>query len=336
MRTRIAAASLGFAMLCSQHGASAQVTAADHEAQARFREGSALIAAGHPEEGRIKFAQAYAVTHKLNALWNLALAETDSHHPLDALQHFREWLDDPRSAGNKLRDEANDLIAKVRAQTAHLTVAGAATNSLLIDGKEAGLQPPQLRVNGVFDVEPGHHVLEVSPRGGALRREVDVEAGASVTIHFEEPTPPAVLAVAPSPSTPAALPDAAAAASTQHEFWTPRTTLAVGLGAAAVVAFGVGVGVGLTAKGRRDDIATIKAGASCSTGCTDLDDKITSQRRNTLVANVSYAGAALLAAGSLGVVTSLYFSPDKTSPNVARVAPVFLSGGGGFVFDGRF
>src|SRR5271169_4109561 len=63
---------------------------ANREAEARFKEGLARVKSRDYEAARLSFAQAYAVLHRPLILWNLALSEEKTDHPLDALGHFRQ------------------------------------------------------------------------------------------------------------------------------------------------------------------------------------------------------------------------------------------------------
>lgn len=81
--------------------ASASARAGDistREAEARFQEGLARVKSHDFEAARVSFAQAYAVLHRPQILWNLALAEEKTARVVEALQHFRAVADDA-SAG---------------------------------------------------------------------------------------------------------------------------------------------------------------------------------------------------------------------------------------------
>ena len=66
--------------------ASAQDEGAKHDAQARFEEGMKRVRSGDFEGGRLAFIQAYAVLKNPDILWNLALSELKSSHPLERSQ----------------------------------------------------------------------------------------------------------------------------------------------------------------------------------------------------------------------------------------------------------
>src|SRR5215469_2914549 len=72
------------------------------EAQARFEEGLVRVKDGDFEGARVSFAQAYAVLKKADILWNLALAEQKSGHPVEAIGHFKQLQHDARTDADRV------------------------------------------------------------------------------------------------------------------------------------------------------------------------------------------------------------------------------------------
>src|SRR5271165_1915611 len=65
---------------------------ARRDAEARFQEGLARARAHDLEAALQSFRQASALMRKPEIVWNLALMEEKTNHPVDALSHFKEYL----------------------------------------------------------------------------------------------------------------------------------------------------------------------------------------------------------------------------------------------------
>src|ERR1700683_279511 len=96
---------------------------ATRDAQARFVEGLDRVKAGDFEAARRSFAQAYAVLHKPDILWNLALSEQKSGHVLEALAHFRELQRDFAQGPDRV--DAAKHLSELVAATGHVEVVAA-------------------------------------------------------------------------------------------------------------------------------------------------------------------------------------------------------------------
>jgi hypothetical protein len=260
--------------------------------------------------------ESYAVDAQPNTLWNLALAEAQSNHPLDALRHLRQWLGGPKvTPANK--EVAQKVVRDMLVQTGHIAVSGVAADAVAIDGNDAS---SLVQENGVFDVMPGHHVVEARGAGGKRKTEASVTAGRTVNVRFDTepeakpvPSPPAPIASTNAPPV-TAFTEAPHAEPTEHRsFWTTRKVVAVSLGAAAAVALGVGVGFGVASQNDNNALVQDRSSPSCSTGCNQLTDDIHSQRNDSQVANGMYIGSAVLAVGAVGVLGSILIAPEKRS-----------------------
>jgi hypothetical protein len=318
----------------------AQAGNADHEADEQFRLGLEAEKHGHAEEARLHFVESYAVDAQPNTLWNLALAEAQSNHPLDALRHLRQWLGGPKvTPANK--EVAQKVVRDMLVQTGHIAVSGVAVDAVVIDGNDAS---SLVQENGVFDVMPGHHVVEARGAAGKRKTEANVTAGRTVNVRFEtEPekavlTPPAPTASASTNASPVtAITEAPHAEPTEHRsFWTTRKVVVVSLGAAAAVALGVGVGFGVASQNDNNALVQDRSSPSCSTGCNQLANDIHSQRNDSQLANGMYIGSAVLAVGAIGVLASILIAPARRSSEQTSIAPLLLVGGGGISMNGRF
>ena len=328
----------------------AQPPAIANEAEQRFNEGKQAIAHDDPETARRKFLQAYTLDPTAEkALWNLALAEKHSHHSLDAIRHFRMWLRrwTPSTAGGtKRRDTANDLVEKLGRETGHLVFDGPAPSSLAIDGNETLLTDDKIAVD-VFDVTPGHHSIEAKFDGRALKQDVDVAAGATVTLS----APPAAAEVASPPPLP---PETAATGfsslivepaarekpgSSSRGEPPAKVIVSAGLGLTGV-ALAVAGAFELKAAGDHDaDRATLAAqnpycGSQSSPSCAALQDAVHARNtdHNVGVALVVSGGVAIAA----GVATWVFWRRPTEQNTAFVVTPWASPSGGGLGASGSF
>ena len=135
---------------------------AERDARARFEEGLARVRASDFEGARVSFAQAYAVLHKPDILWNLALSEEKTQHPLEALIHFKEYLHEAppdRHRPRAGRESTSSTSAPSRRTSRSSPPPGA---SITVDATRAlGFAP----LVDTVDVMPGRH--SVAARLGA-------------------------------------------------------------------------------------------------------------------------------------------------------------------------
>ncbi len=210
------------------------------EAQARFEEGLGRVKDGDFEGARVSFAQAYAVLKKPDILWNLALAEQKSGHPVEAIGHFKQLQREARTDGD--RANASKHVTDLLVQTGHIEVAAVSGAQVSVDGSVVGVAPLADQV----DVAAGkHHVESTSPQG-AKSADVDAALGQVVHVSFLEAAPtvegkpqqPAATEAQPaSPANPEATPSA--------PFWGPRTITVISIGGLAVLAGAMGLGFGI-------------------------------------------------------------------------------------------
>jgi hypothetical protein len=308
----------------------------EQEATQRFREGEELIRTGHAEEARRKFEESYAVFRDRGpkVLWNLAMAETDSDHPLEALGHFRHWM--TLQDSSRRREDGEQRITALVARLGHLVVSGVAPGALSIDGKPGGGFPAELREGGVFDVLPGHHIVEALEGASSERREADVPPGGSVAIRFEPKTKPLPLstsshdgAIQGSDRGPSVLAGTSA--------WTTRHTVAVAFGGVALATAGFAIGFGVASQNDKSDLTKYQAAPSCQNGCTNLDDARSSERSHAQLANALYLTSGVLGVAAVGVFASIFLFPQKPSTeHAALLVPTFSRDGGGFAFEAHF
>src|SRR5579863_7881808 len=142
------------------------------EAQARFEEGLKRVKAGDFEAARMSFVQAYAVVHKPDILWNLALSEEKSGRPLDALAHFKTFAEEAATAADRVK--AQKHVDTLMAQTGHIEVQAPTGTPIVLDGASSVGTTP---LSDALDVAPGHHVIEGKFLDGKKTLSVEAVAG---------------------------------------------------------------------------------------------------------------------------------------------------------------
>lgn len=341
----MSAATRAFAQPASAPGSDASRT----EARARFEEGLALHDAGHDDEARLKFAQAYALLANPNILFNLARSEELSSHLVDAITHFKAYDRDTTIAPAD-HDTARKHIAEIARVIGHVRVEAPDGARVAVDGAPLDAPAP---LADVVDVMPGKHVVEATFDGASHRVEVSPNGGETVPARFTSgeaavaPLPaPSVTAPAPGPVAPLANDDASPH-DANHSFWTPRNSTAVLLGAGAVVAIGVGVVFSAAAandSGKADDAksqvlaargptanpTTVCAGsvATSSPDCQTWHDAARSGVTDRNFATGFFVGGGVLA---VAAVVTLVAWPERRG---AGVSPAVGLGGAGIA--GRF
>jgi len=312
---------------------SAPARAADistREAEARFQEGLARVKSHDFEAARVSFAQAYAVLHRPQILWNLALAEEKTGHVVEALQHFRAVAEDP-SAGPD-RPNAQRHVDSLMELTGHIEVKAPPGAQVSIDGGTVFTAP----LASAIDVVPGRHVVDVDVAVGPRSRPVEVAEGQIAHLDFLPPEAAAAAAPAVAPSPPPA-PEASAVhvAGAPSDTTTPpgpsspaRTITTASLGGAAVVAIGLGIYFGLQSRseassvngylsGHGSSYCTVPTAMNSST-CTQWNNAYQAQNRDGVVSDVAYVAGGVFAAAA---VATWFLWPRESRGSAAWVLP---------------
>lgn len=329
-------------------------------AEAHFAEGKKLYAQGKIEEARTQFSLAYELHPSANALWNLAVAELHSHHPLDAVRHLRRYVAltdaaprDVSTAKDKLIPQAEKETSRIRLQAspgARVTIDGAA-----VEGAAPFEQP--------VDVAPGTHQVVANDERGTRQTEVLALAGqivvADVAIPQDAPaaaTP--TLALAPTPaSTPAPAPSPSPSPSptlpdeppppAPRDTSTARLVTTLSLGGAAAVSLGIGAGFLLDAanqqsRANRASEQILNTPSACagssSAACADLHAANSTQASDRNAALGFAIAGGVLAAGAAVVWIAWPRSKERANetPPSARVAPALGPGVAGAQVELRF
>jgi hypothetical protein len=327
------AACLGAPILAlSSTSAAAPRPAAEQEADERFQKGMQLASEGHAEEARVMFLEAYSIAPTFNTLWNLAVAEHDAGHTIEALRHLRLVMADPR-ADAQVRATAEKLVADAYAKTGHLRLIGTAGSTILVDGMEvASYAPP----TAMLDVTAGSHRLEVRASRGSERRDVDATAGVVTEAKFGQAgiVPPEVPpAVRPGPGGQEAKVAATSSAA--------RFAVTGALGAGTVGCLAGGIVVLLSANSDHDRAVSLLSGlpdngcvGSSTSACVQGNDAL---RREASARNMSTG--LFIAAGALagGAVASWFLlAPSGSHDEGAWFVPELSPKSAALTMRGRF
>lgn len=327
---------------------------AQRDAQARFEEGLGRVRADNLAGALVSFQQAYAVMHKPAVVWNLALVEEKTSHPVDALAHFREYLRvAPEADPDRVR--AQKHIDGLNAATGHIDVAAPTGAAITVDRTQAlGATP----LADPIDVAPGHH--DVEARLGTVVKSVGIDALAGQTMHADfrgmdaaggaagapgATAPQADGAGAPPAGEAPPPPDAVPAQGTT--LLTPRVIVAASLAGAAVVSLGTGVFMAVqssnnasTATGYRNqnasDTCTLNPGTPT---CTKWHDAVSAQNRDAVLSDVFYVAAGVFAAASVATFVLWPKAQDGTSAAKSVtmwLVPAVTPGGAAVGAVGRF
>jgi hypothetical protein len=311
--------------------APASARAADkstREAEARFQDGLARVKSHDFEAARLSFAQAYAVLHRPQILWNLALAEEKTDHLVEALQHFRGVAADATAGAD--RANAQRHVDSLAALTGHIDVKAPPGAQVSIDGSTTFTAPLMVPI----DVVPGRHVVDADVSVGPRSIPIEVAEGQVARVTFGALDAPAA---APAPPPPAPAAEASAPAhETPHDEPAPapepsssaRTITTASLGGAAVVALGLGIYFGLQSRSQASTVNSFgsqHASDYCAvpspatgTTCTQWNNAYQAQNRDGVISDVAYGVGAALA---VGAVATWFLWPRGSHGNAAWVLP---------------
>jgi len=309
------------------------------EAQARFEEGLGRVKDGDFDGARVSFAQAYAVLKKPDILWNLALAEQKSGHPVEAIGHFKQLQRDARTDGDRVN--ASKHVTDLLIQTGHIEVAAVAGAQVTVDGSAVGMAPLADQV----DVAAGKHHVEATTAQGAKAADVDAALGQVVHVSFLEAAAtvegrPQTQQPAATEAQPASAPVTPETTPSSSGFWGPRTITVISIGGLAVLAGGMGLGFGIASSNDASTAATLRQqNPNCSgfttSGCQQLQSTTQSQHDEHVASEVGWIASGVLAAGAVAV-WFLWPKPSQGASAGVRIVPVVSAGGSGLAAVGRF
>lgn len=310
--------------------ASPHVHADAAAAEALFREGKKLMAAGDTAAACDKFAESQRLDASSGTLLNLADCHVKQGKTASAWAEFLAAARLARGKGESGRaDEAQKRASALEGALSSLSIkVTEQVPGLEIKRDDVVLQQGSLSAK--IPVDPGQHVISAAAPGyKAWTKTVTVQPGGAV----EEVVIPKLERDASG----AAAPSASAAVTSTGDAPPPppRKSPTVGyvVGGAGLVLTGVGVFFGLSALSTYKD-----ADSACPkhVGCSqDAADKVDSAKTKANIANVGVGlGVVGLAVGTYLVLSASGSSSEKTGS--IRVAPAVGPSYGGAAMGGTF
>ncbi len=345
-----------------QSSTSAQDTATA-EARARFDEGIKHAEAGDHEAARLKFNQAWALVKSPAILYNLARAEQLSGHPVEALEHWRQFSKlppDPKVTEVQ-RQRAAENITELSKKVGQIDVEAPPGARISVDGR--AIDPTN---TDPIPVTAGKHVVEAIANGKVKNVTVECTAGTITKARLTE-SPAGERAAAPSspPSSPSssapasATPgtgdwsspgepgDRAASSEPGPDFWTTGRTAGAGVLAGGLAVLGVGLVFHLAASESADESARLREAlpppresacndAANTVQCSALRKQVDDQLLQQDLRTGFFIGGGALVLG--GAALFLLSSPKEggSTQGTTRVVPIATGRETGLGVVGRF
>ena len=302
------------------------------ESDRLFNEGLKLASQRDFEHAREKFAEAYAKFPSPNSLMNMARSEQLSGHCIDAIKHFRSYIELPPNprVTDADRREARGGIDNCRQKVGRILISAPAGTSIEIDNV-----PASLSEESAIEVMPGQHTVKLAAEKGVREREVVAEADKDILVEYEPSKTQGGVGVAVphdehghdhpgGPETPSGRSAAG---------WAVPITL----GVVGLVGLGVGIGTGVASFSAANDANALRTPGVCanqaSSACITYTDKVNTQNTLSTIATIGYAaGGALLVAG----VVSFIVWPKSHVTEKVSVQPWVSPQGAGIFAVGRF
>jgi hypothetical protein len=319
---------------------------------ALLRKGAELFKGQDYESARAAFARAYELDPKPATLFDLAVSELNSDHPVDAAKHLREYLTHGEEPAGKLESVRTKWLPRADALTARLDVFTPAGAELTVDGivqeRAALVNEPAGQGGGhaLIVIAPGEH--DVTARQGAVveSQHVVARGGELVEVHFQrlpDATPAATMTWSAGASGQEAREGVESAPSRAK--WV--TFIALGSGAA--IAAVVGVGFGVAAQNKANDVRALRAGLGSASGwtnsecagasgsapsCGQLNSDVSANRQDWTISTAAFIGAGVLAGASAAALTLWHTGKPKASS--VRVRPVVDARSAGVLLGGEW
>jgi hypothetical protein len=306
------------------------------EAAETFRAGLDQFKRKDFDAARAAFQRAFVLDPQPRYLWDLALAEVHSEHPVEALAHFRRFLALPTTTDDDRR-KARKPMAEADAMVVHAVLDVSPGTVVQVDGQDVSL------ADQTIDLMPGHHTIAAVAGERTATAVVDGAAGQTLhpELRFEAPPAPAPpaqpvgrAAEIPKPTQERGV--SAAPSRSSSARWITAGTI----GGVGVVGLVVG-GISFASAGGQNSTITVdgaQAGAcpqpSTSPQCSSLRNAVDSKNRDENIGKGFLIGGGLLVV--VAAVTAVVWPRSSDSREASQVAPVPLSGGMGVVWTGRF
>lgn len=317
---------LALAMLGLLHTSTAYADSpAEAEATTRFEEGNTLWGQGKHEEARLKYVQAYAVLKKPGVLFNLARAEMQVGHTVEAYVRFREFLKLPQTDMDRSL-MARKYLAELGKKVSLITTSPATPHGtkVVVDGKVEGEVP----LVDPIAVTPGKHDVILRYADQEKKTPVSCPLQETVTVELVPNAPQAGVppkgsgnpppgGITPPPYT------------KEQGNWVPTIVLGiVGIGGLAV-----GGTMGALSASQDDELRSLSQTRPCTptdaAACTALEDKSSSAKGLGTGAIVGYIGGGVFLGAA--IVTAIVMKPWEYRVKETHVRLVPGIGGGALV-----
>ncbi len=302
------------------------------ESDRLFNEGLQLASKNDFDHAREKFAAAYAKFPSPNSLMNLARSEQLSGHCIDAIKHFRSYIELPPNprVTDADRREARGGIDMCRQKVGRILISAPAGTSIEIDD-----QPAALSEESAIEVMPGPHTIKLAGDKGVRVRELVAEADKDILVEYEPSKTQNGVGTAVSHEDHLHGPGGGTEPTSARS--TAGWAVPITLGVVGLVGLGVGIGTGVASFSAANDASTLRTPGICanpsSSPCVTYTDKVNSQNSLSTVSTIGYAvGGALLVAG---VVSFIVWPKSKVSEKVS-ITPWVGPQNAGIFAVGRF
>jgi tetratricopeptide repeat protein len=322
-----------FAILVACSWSSASFAADTESANALIRQGADLFKHEDYEGARAAFSRAYDLDPKAPTLFNLALSELNSNHPVEAAAHFREYLAHTEEPEAKLDSVRTKWLPRASGRTALLYVFARPGAQIAVDGVVQRNVPPPPGTPGnpiaSIVIAAGDHEVSATQATMVETQHVVARGGELVEAHFQRvPNVSAVPQAAgqnvlPSP------PQSESRAGTSQAKWI--TVIALGSG--AIVAAALGLDFALMSQGKLSqtrrlmdelDGGSTWKGSECNgvatENCAQLNSDVEAIRQYWWISNAAYVSAGVLLLGAAATWTLWPTNKAKTSAAFLRPA----------------
>ena len=274
------------------------------------------------EGARVAFARAFGLSAKTALLFNLALAEVQSGHALDAVKHFRLYLNAADADPDKAEIIRTKWLTRAEAESCLLRIEAAPGTLILVDAELVGTTP----LVATVPVPVGEHRVEARRGTALLASNVRAEVGVVTPVSFNMPDERAAVASPPTVETPPHRVDQPSSEASRAKVLTVAS-----VGGAAVLSGTIAALFAISSSGDASHAADIRSrlpGTSSCVGsqqppsCAQLQSTLDSQySHRDLAYGFGITAGVLVAADAL----LLIFWPRTQSTVVA--APTGTKGG---------
>jgi hypothetical protein len=275
------------------------------------------------EGARAAFARAFELSPKTALLFNLALAEVQSGHAVDAVKHFRDYLNEPDADPNKAQIIRTKWLPRAESETGLLRIDAASGTILLVDGELVGKAP----LIATVPVAPGDHRVEArrgtfAPIASVVRAEPGVVTPVSLSVPEEKAAAPSSTTAEPAPRRMVEQPS--------PDPSTAKIVTVAAVGGAAVLAGGIAVLFAISSSGDANRAGELSAHLSSNSACTGssqppLCSGLRSERDNEYVHRDLAYGFGITAGAFVAADALLFLLWPRTTSSIVA-APTDATG----------